>query len=156
MNEYEKDLNREFIGNQADFYFKKWERMRKNSSAMKIYSWNWASVFFGPVWYAYRKMYSIAIIYYGLILGASIILTYVFEKDLPHSAFGGGILVFGLMGNYTYLDFISKKTQKISEDSTKDEMEKLEECKKQGRTNLVAAILAGIPIVIGVVFEFLR
>jgi Protein of unknown function (DUF2628) len=156
LNEYEKDLNREFIGNRAEYYFKKWEKMKKNSSAMKIYSWNWASVFLGPIWYAYRKMYSIAIIYYALIFGASVIVAYFFEKDLPYSAFGGGILVFGLMGNYTYLDFVSKKTQKINEGSAKDEMEKLEECKKQGRTNFVAGVLAGIPAVIGGILEFVK
>lgn len=155
LNEYEKDLNREFVGNKADFYFGKWGKMRKNSSAMKIYSWNWAAVLFGPVWYAYRKMYSFSILYYGLIVGASVAL-YFFEKDVPSSAFGGGLLVFGLMGNYTYLDFISKKTRKIDEDSTKDEMEKLEECKKQGRTDVRAAVLAGIPIVIGGILEIVR
>ncbi|TGM61913.1 DUF2628 domain-containing protein [Leptospira adleri] len=156
LDEYEKDLNREFIGNKADFYFGKWEKMRKNSSAMNLYSWNWGAVLFGPVWYAYRKMYLISILYYGLIIGASVVLSYFLEKDIPNSAFGGGLLVFGMIGNYTYLDFISKKTRKIDEDATKDEMEKLEECKKQGRTDLRAALLAAIPILIGGVLEIIR
>ncbi|WP_162274108.1 DUF2628 domain-containing protein [Leptospira tipperaryensis] len=156
LNGYEKDQNREFIGNKADYYFKKWEKMKNNSSALKIYSWNWGSILLGPIWYAYRKMYSIAIIYYALIIGASFVVFYLLKKDLPGSAFGGGALVFGLMGNYTYLDFMSKKTQKIAEDPGKDEMEKLEECKKQGRTDVKAAILAGIPIVVGVILEFVK
>ncbi|RHX82987.1 DUF2628 domain-containing protein [Leptospira stimsonii] len=156
LNGFEKDQNREFIGNQAEYYFKKWGKMKKSSSSMKIYSWNWAAILLGPIWYSYRKMYLISIVYYALIVGASIVATYFFEKEIPNSAFGGGSLIFGLMGNFTYLDFISKKTQKIEEDSKLDEMEKLEECKKQGRTNVGAAVLAGLPILIGMIFEIVK
>ena len=73
-----------FVQKKVDYYIPKFEMFEKNN---KKVSWNWASFFFGPFWFFYRKMY---------LYGFMFILIGLFTSGLIN-----GILA-GIFGNYLY------------------------------------------------------
>lgn len=49
-----------YVGPKALLYRAKFTRLRTRGT---VFGWNWAAFFFGPLWFAYRRMYPYAIIY---------------------------------------------------------------------------------------------
>ncbi|RPI52500.1 MAG: DUF2628 domain-containing protein, partial [Deltaproteobacteria bacterium] len=47
----------DFIGKNADIYFRKFKKFSINAPDRFAISWNWAAFFFTYIWFAYRKMY---------------------------------------------------------------------------------------------------
>ncbi|WP_061231061.1 DUF2628 domain-containing protein [Leptospira weilii] len=157
LDSYDKDLSREFLGRNSGYYLKKWDTItiRKKTSGYRLYySLNWAAILLGPVWYAYRKMYLYSILYSVILFVTEFCLNYFFKKDLLSNSMVGVGIVFGLMGNSIYLDFMVKKIDKIRSHSEINETTLTEKLRKQGGTNIVAAIIATLPILLGILMEF--
>mgnify|MGYP001068156792 CR=1 FL=1 len=107
-----KTWKRNFDRRNEEYYIKSFQQMDEG----KKFFWNWAAFFLGPIWCAYRKMYSTAIAF---------ILLPIFFTTIGVFGVGGSsisqvyyrvytILMFVLAGsaNRTYYDILKKKIQK--------------------------------------------
>ena len=95
----------DFIQKNPEYYIPKFEQIQKYG---KSTSWNWASFFFGYMWFLYRKMYA-----YGFgLMALSFILSYIPFIGIV-VALGLPILT-GLFGNSIYLKHIEKNLQEVS------------------------------------------
>ena len=121
-SEYDKQL-RLFVGGNASFYMKKWDHFL---FPHKYAGWNWAAFFLGPVWFAYRKMYSHFFIIYGMY-------TLVSAVSLTNN------LIFALVGIMSvFIPYIIGSTaNKLYYNHARRQIKQ----KRQGGTSLSAALL---------------
>ena len=102
----------DFIGDKnTEYYMEKWSRADENP---KFISWNWPSFFFGFIWAAYRKMYGIA----GILFGIGLVKNLIFQDllDTPGLSLLISLIIMvvvGLLGNQLYIQHCIKKINKI-------------------------------------------
>lgn len=117
-----------FIQGSSETYMRRFEKMKEKN---KPYSWNWPAFLFGGYWLIYRKMYALGI-------GVSIIS--ILLNEFTKTSFPTWIIsvIFGVFGNYLYLNYCNKKLATIV---TLEAAEKQSQLLKQGGTSLKALIL---------------
>ena len=79
-----------FVGKDWDKYEPMWTsiKYKKNvTSAYHFKNLNWLAFFFGPVWFAYRKMYLSMICYISICIGLETVLDYFFQKGAPSAVY---------------------------------------------------------------------
>ena len=91
---------RMFVGANADYYMYKFLKLK--SKHRKI-GWNWCSALFGAYWYAYRKMYFYAAIYF-----AAMIFKFFVGETFSGYISLGIIIVSGMFGNYVYMKHVEE------------------------------------------------
>ncbi len=78
---------REFIGQKYEYYFKKFKKIPDDKFRIQF---NGAALFFGPVWFIYRKMYKIAALYVAIVMLTSLVfgtgLPFIFKGTLTEFA----------------------------------------------------------------------
>lgn len=129
-----------FVGNNFDFYQRKWAIADKSAGKQ---SWNWAAFFLGLGWMAYRKMYLYSAIYIGGILLLTL-MEYVLglsEKMSLVMSFAIAVAV-GFHGNHLYQLHAREKVRAIVSTVVPDRVGA--ELARQGGTNVgigIASIL---------------
>lgn len=137
-----------FIGKNADYYLKRFEKFEKGSSI----SWNWSAFGFGIFWMAYRKMY----LFTFLAILLTFILNYI-ESSVNFSPLFSLLLSlwlwlgFGMFGNYLYYIHAKNKVAQITLEFP-DEKEQQYILEKEGGTSwssvfffiLIFIIVSGI------------
>ncbi|GEC89295.1 MULTISPECIES: DUF2628 domain-containing protein [Brevibacillus] len=109
----------------------------------KGFSWNWGAAFFGEAWFAFRKMYLLAIIIYsvnlcvGLLLGLVGLDDATFYEIYIVFAITQRVL-FALTANFLY--YVSA-VQTIKKAHSKHTTLDLDEIKKLGGTSVRAVIV---------------
>ncbi|MGG7178148.1 DUF2628 domain-containing protein [Clostridium paraputrificum] len=98
----------DFIGDKkTEFYMEKWTRYQEND---KFISWNWPAFFFGLIWFAYRKMYGIAGIIFGISILSSIFTSVIFDLSGLNSLISLAVMIgSGLLANQLYIKNCIKK-----------------------------------------------
>lgn len=101
---------RAFVGPRADYFLRKWApRLQDPSGDVGM---NWAALFLGTFWTAYRKMYRVTFIFIGVMILLAIAQQIVFVSLLGGEAVPPGVgaivnvmsaIVCGLCGNSWYL-----------------------------------------------------
>lgn len=101
---------------------------------------SWATFFFGPIYFCYRKYYSLAIIYF--LINIIVLIAPVFW-----------IFLAAAMGNFFSRLYIKHAQKKVGEILVKyrdlDHETKLKKCKQAGGTNVLVLVL--LIILIGIV-----
>ena len=121
------------IATNTSYYTSKFNEMRQRGSKT---SWNWSAFLIAPYWMIYRKMYG----YGAAVLGGFLLLSLLggwFSYLLVLAAY----VVFGILGNHLYMDYIEKKAAQASMLSGQY---KNEFVSKNGGTNIAAAILSAV------------
>ncbi len=100
----------QYFGKNSDYYIKKYNEIK---SGRKV-SFNFPAFFVGPLWFAYRKMYSYAISLWII----NLIIPYVFLIYWNNTnLFVLTTLIIGATcasyANYIYINFINKKIDEI-------------------------------------------
>lgn len=124
----------DFVGNNAETYFRKFKNFRINEPGRFAVSWNWSAFFFTYVWLAYRKMY----VWAGVVfLAWSAINVGLPKLDiLP-------MVVLGVGGNYLYFTYARSKIVEVKiahPFSTREELSEL--LMRKGGVNLRMMALA--------------
>jgi hypothetical protein len=117
----------QFIGANADKYFRKFKNFSIRDPKKFAFTWNWPAFLFAYVWMAYRKMYAwavcsvvIILVYFtGLFLLSFLLshLPFSAKEFLAHTilpflmliGFALPAIAFGVAGNYVYFRFVRKK-----------------------------------------------
>lgn len=91
----------DFIGDKkTEFYMEKWTRYQENE---KFISWNWPAFLFNLLWFAYRKMYGVAGIIFGISFASGAISELIGIGSLS-SLVGLAVMVgSGLLANQLYI-----------------------------------------------------
>ena len=110
------------IGKNVEHYIPIFEKLDQNGGT----SWNWCGFFFGPYWFAYRKMYgwvAIALIVptlVGIAFGIAFILAGADDATVDVAARLLGLvvnIVFALVANSSYKKRIDKLVKAMPEDN---------------------------------------
>ncbi|GED57763.1 DUF2628 domain-containing protein [Brevibacillus formosus] len=114
-----------------------------NAWRTKGFSWNWGAALFGEAWFAFRKMYLLAIIIYSVNLCVGLLLGFVGLDDATfyeiYIVFAiTQRVLFALTANFLY--YVSA-VQTIKKAHSKHTMLDLEEIKKLGGTSVRAVIV---------------
>ena len=127
-----------FIGNNAYFYMDKW----RNHNGKTLKGWNWASMWFGIEWMAYRKMYLEAVIAFFVVAAVSIAFNFLLGAF--GASWGGGKvlgdifrLALGILGNMLYRN---KALRTVRKTGGMDENQRLEHLKAKGGTSVAGVI----------------
>ena len=118
------------IGKNAEYYIPKFNEMKARNTKS---SWNWCAFLFTPYWMIYRKMYG----YGAAVLGGMFLLSLIgglFLSLLSLAAY----IVFGILGNYVYMQTLEKKAAQMDMLSGGY---KTEYANKNGGTNSTATVL---------------
>lgn len=131
-----------FIGAKTEYYIPKFNQIKAQN---KKSSWNWCSFLFAPYWFIYKKMYG----YGAATLGGMFLLNLIggwFLSLLSLAAY----IVFGIMGNYIYMQQIEKHTAQYN---MLTEPMKSQYLSKNSGTNTTATVLTiiGYAILIGII-----
>lgn len=99
-----------YVGPQSDRYVERWQRIEQQKSSM---SWNWAAFIFSFMWFGYRKIHFVPV----LFLFSLIVLDYLFHFAFGEEMIGGLVagvhVVLALLANKIYFDNAIKKTLHI-------------------------------------------
>ncbi len=125
QNTQANDMSR-LIGDNSDYYIRKFQEMKSQNNQI---SWNWSAFLFSFMWLLMRKMPIIAI-------PVNVILIIILHIN---SAFGSILMlaaavVFGVFGNYIYMNYIDKQAEKAK---TMAEPSKTEFIAKNGGTSRI-------------------
>lgn len=89
MNHHKKvQLMRHYVGYKHGYYMAAWGTLKRRMVRM---SWNWASALFGFLWFAYRKMYGYACVFFILFILLS--APYCLEQYCLHYSEPMGVCV---------------------------------------------------------------
>jgi len=155
VSKNQEDFNSEyfinFVGKNYGYYNRKWGKINiKNPLSL-----NWIAILFGPVWYAYRKMYLYLFAFYGGLIVVDMLFSYVFQIELSQAPFTVAAVMIGLYANGLYLYFIRRKIHKIkNEEQDQDKIN--ERLKKTGGASMVSAVIAGAIMALGTVFYIIN
>ena len=97
-------------------------------------SWNWGAFFFPVIWFAYRKMYLLAVI-------IAVISTVL--NSMLSSAFVGNLIVgvaLGLFANIKYLEYIQNTF--IEADNLQSESSRRSYLEEKSGTSTLALVIA--------------
>lgn len=67
-----------FIGNNAAAYIKKFRKMERE----KKHTFNWGAFFFTPVWFFWRRLYKVGIVYMAIMISLTMLMTYPSQNYL--------------------------------------------------------------------------
>jgi hypothetical protein len=140
-------LVKAFVGVNYEYYYNKWIKLCNNKNQFSL---NWIAVLFGPVWFAYRKMYVFLFSFYGGMVLLDIILSNYFEINIPTSSFTVADVIIGLNANSLYLYYVKKKIYKIKSSKIND-LQINDSIAKKGGISVISAIITGILMVISVI-----
>ena len=104
------------IGVNQPFYARQWQIAERNSWSI---SWNWAALFLGVFWMAYRKMYLPCIVFVATTLG---IVGGAIALQLPAPTMHALLetlqiafaVLFGLYGNWVYRWHVQRTLKRIN------------------------------------------
>lgn len=144
---FNSQLVQNFVGRNYRYFNKKWNILKDKKNFISI---NWIALFFGPIWFAYRKMYLYLISFYGSIIIIDILLSELFKIQLPSSIYTVVCIVIGFYSNGLYLYFVRKKIKKIKA-MEKDEKLLNERIKKEGGISIISSIITALIILSGIV-----
>ena len=92
------------VGVNTEYYIPKFTVLKNSSNKA---NWNWCAFLFTPFWLIYRKLYA-----YGFpLLAVSMIATRFLPAFLSVLT-SAASMVFGILGNSIYLDFLEKKQRR--------------------------------------------
>lgn len=105
-----------FIKTNQSHYFYKW---RFNNGTLEKWGFNWVALFFGIIWFGYRKMYGwmfgifiiealLTVIYYISMVNEFVIVTFITYISSPIIH-----LILAMFGNKMYYDHVQEKVRKI-------------------------------------------
>jgi len=120
-----------FVGEKYFTYYKaRWAGL----DAPRRSAWNWAALFAGPFWIAYRKMYAYVWVYAGLVVVADVCELVL---GLSRFAANGVFLVIATLiagqGNYWYKDHVARRVAAVKPVD-------LERLAAEGGTSATAAV----------------
>ncbi len=144
-----KDEAEAFVGKNNSYYLETWES-HPNST---FKGWNWAAMFFGIEWMAYRKMYLEALLYYFILLLISIYLSLMFTA--LKIGFDGKIVsdtfrvLVGLFGNALYRKKALRTLYKTKEMSDLDRIKFL---RTRGDVSVIGVVFC---IIVEFIYAFL-
>ena len=118
------------IGKNVEYYMPKFNDMKARNTKS---SWNWCAFLFTPYWMIYRKMYG----YGAAVLGGMFLLSVIGGVFLSLVSLAAYI-VFGIVGNYVYMQTLEKKALQMD---MLTGSYKTEYANKNGGTNTVATVL---------------
>lgn len=144
-------LRAEIVRKNAEHYTQVFESMDKLNNG----SWNWCGFLFGPMWFAYRKMYLWSIITFigpiliGIIL-AFCMINHLDQFDIVSRCVSLAIsIAFGFIANRIY----KKRVDDIIEQLPASETARSDYLQKKGGTNPIAMIIMIIIILSYRVFD---
>ncbi|WP_180955150.1 DUF2628 domain-containing protein [Peribacillus deserti] len=141
-----------YVKKKVSTYQKKWDingSLNLNEKIRWFISWNWAALLFSSLWFAYRKMYKIA-----LIIAIGTLLTSSLSDYLLGNASWiytiAEMIGIGIIANYLYLRKANKDILKIKEKGLKTQDE-LNELGRAGGTSVGAVwLLIGLNIILAI------
>jgi hypothetical protein len=155
---------RAFVGRKAEFYLKKWQlALEGTGNAGNATGFNWAASLLGGLWLPYRKMYRVAMIFYGIILLETVFEDIVYigilgKPEAPGSIgrFVGTIvaIVCGGFANAWYLEHTQEAITELRSQGL-PEYAYLQELAKRGGTNIAASLGFFIMFIVAMVVETL-
>lgn len=142
-----------FVGPNATFYIRKWQKPQFTNPKRAAVSLNWAAIFAGIWWLGYRKMYSIVFTLAGAMLATSLLaLTPIGHRE---SALSFIPFFIAMMGNWFYLQHVRSKLSRLRKKSPEGRIDP-EVLKKAGGVSwagvavATALIVANICVVAGI------
>ncbi len=144
MSLEDRDKIDAFVGENADYYARKWAAMR--GAASSRVSWNWAAAIGGIVWMLYRRLY---------IPAALILIIAFIDVEITFGLKEAGLFplattvwdkisylvymsVIGCWGNYWYLSRYQRAVKSAARD-LRGPVEQLAFLAEKGGTNIFAA-----------------
>ena len=127
-----------FAGPRGEWYAERFKLFSRSGRTAFAPSWNWGAFLFGIVWLIYRKMYGLAILFFG-ISAAGIVIP------------GGSLAVsffFGAFANFLYFLHVKKKVDAII--SASDQVDPNQAMEAAGGVNPISKVLAIFIIMMGV------
>ena len=100
-----------FVGDQYQNYYK--EKFDRITPKKVWVGMNWGALLFGILWLFYRKMYA-----YGFVALVFLSLLTIIESFMGIEGYTSSIvvaMVFGLMGDAIYKQFVGKEISKITQ-----------------------------------------
>lgn len=133
----------QLIGSNGFYYKEKFDRMRITGNKA---SWNWCAFLFTPFWLIYRTMYG-----YGAAFLGGVLLLSLINDTLCFIAALAGYFVFGIIGNYLYMQHTEKLANYLR---WINEPERSTAAARKGGTNSTAVVLAAICYLIAALIIF--
>lgn len=136
----------DFVGyKKSEYYLEKWDKYQFNGH---FASWNWGTFFFSWAWFAYRKMYEWAILFYLLPIMLSLLFTILPLKTalivVGISIFMSYIIMI-LFANQIYMRHVEKRISSVKYTMQNfDDDEIAETLTKKGGVSLIAIIVFSI------------
>lgn len=135
-----------FVGPKASYYLRKWAPALEGNR--RDTGFNWAAFFLCGLWIAYRKMYVIAFVVYGVAALESLLEDFLFvrilgEPEPPASVDRlitlGISIICGVYGNRWYLSHTRKMVAETKAQGLQDKA-LLYALSKRGGTSLLASL----------------
>jgi hypothetical protein len=140
------DEIRAFVGRRADYYLKKWHGTLAGEA--RGTGFNWAAFLLSGLWIPYRKMYLVALVFYGIVIAESIAEEVIFVGILGREETPAVVdritaviaaAVCGAFGNRWYLSRVRKEISSLKVQGMTEEAV-LETLARRGGTSLGAAL----------------
>lgn len=131
-----------YAGPRGEWYAEKFKLFSRKGRTSFVPSWNWGAFLFGIVWLIYRKMYGLALLFFG-ISAAGIVIP------------GGSLAVsffFGAFANFIYFLHVKKKVDTII--SASDHIDSNQVLEATGGVNPIPKVLALFLIMMGIMAIF--
>ena len=139
-----------FVGDEYQNYYK--EKFALITPKKQISGFNLPAFFLTFAWFFYRKMYAIGFGFLALVFVIGLICEYL---NFTPSSLGIGISVlYGLMGNAIYKQFVEKKLSNIQKLNSHT-VDLDTEIQKQGGTSLVAGAITLTIMILLTVLAFI-
>lgn len=144
-----EDYRADLIGPKADHYLPIFDGMNEKDHA----SWNWCAFLFGPIWFAYRKLYSWAAITFFAQIAVGFIFGFInFSASSVLARLCGLILaaIFAQRANYE----LKKRIDRLILEMPADEKGRRSYSKTKGGTS-VLGLIGAIVIILAVYAIFM-
>lgn len=131
-----------YAGPRGEWYADKFKMFSRKGLTSFVPSWNWGAFLFGIVWLIYRKMYGLALLFFG-ISAAGIVIP------------GGSLAIsffFGVFANFLYFLHVKKKVDTII--SASDHIDPNQALEATGGVNPIPKVLALFLIMMGIMALF--
>jgi hypothetical protein len=133
------------VGRNAAYYLRKWEQPRQPRGPTADV--NWAAFFFCGWWLAYRRMYTRALIYYGIIVAVVALTSFLWflagtnipRQPIHYAIALAAACICGKRGNVWYRSHIARIIEETPPELGRTT--RLELLNRRGGTRLVAALL---------------
>lgn len=127
-----------YAGPRGEWYAEKFKLFSRKGRTAFVPSWNWGAFLFGIVWLIYRKMYGLALLFFG-ISAAGIVIP------------GGSLAVsffFGAFANFLYFLHVKKRVDAII--AASDQIDPNQALETSGGVNPIPKVLALFLIMMGI------